>query len=411
MPQLEKSRKIYPATATQLCQMLFQPIRNAVKDCKHLIFAPDGDLNLLPFQILPLDETGTHLLMDEYTISYLGVGRDILRSKIQSTRNAIAFSKAKPIAPLVIADPDFDFGVELATDINDIPDNNDFVKNFIASEASPTAELVKVLGDRLSRTLGTRFLGESVAKKLQNARLYMQAEALETCLTSSQCPIIMLIATHGLFLPDSQQPPNLKRNLLGLERFSQVKVENPMMRSGLALAGANTWLSGGTLPKKAGKGFVFAHDIASLDLWANELTVLSACDTARGDIKIGEGVFGLRRAFAVAGTKTLVMSLWKVPDKVTALLMDRFFHNLQSGMNRANALQEAQVYIRKITVGQLRKLALGIEVLKELLEVKELSTDSQIDCQEEDTPFEHPFYWGAWICQGDTKPLILELLN
>ncbi|MBD2603878.1 CHAT domain-containing protein [Scytonema hofmannii FACHB-248] len=400
-----------PTTATQLCEMLFQPIRNAVKDCKHLILAPDGDLNLLPFQILPLDKTGTHLLMDEYTISYLGVGRDILRSKIQLTRNAIAFSKAEPIAPLVIADPDFDFGVDLATDIDYIPDNNDFVKTFIASEASPTGELLKVLGDRLSRTLGTRFLGESVAKKLQNARLYMQAEALETRLTSSQCPIIMLIATHGLFLPDSQQPPTLKRNLLGLERFSQVKVENPMMRSGLALAGANTWLFGGTLPKKAGKGFVFAQDIASLDLWANELTVLSACDTARGDIKIGEGVFGLRRAFAVAGTKTLVMSLWKVPDKVTALLMERFFDNLRSGMNRAKALQDAQCNIRKITVAKLRKSALGIEVLKELLSVKELSTDSKIDCQEEDTPFEHPFYWGAWICQGDTKPLVLEVLN
>jgi tetratricopeptide (TPR) repeat protein len=407
-----------PATATQLCEMLFQPIRNAVKDCKHLIFAPDGDLNLLPFQILPLDETGTHLLMDEYTISYLGVGRDILRSKIQSTRNAIsesltlrvkAFSKAEPIAPLVIADPDFDFGVDLATHINDIPDNNDFVKTFIASEASPTTELLKVLGDRLSRTLGTKFLGESVAKKLQNARLYMQAEALSTCLTSSRCPSIMLIATHGLFLPDSQQPPTLKRNLLGLERFSQVKVENPMMRSGLALAGANTWLSGGTLPKKAGKGFVFAQDIASLDLWANELTVLSACDTARGDIKIGEGVFGLRRAFAVAGTKTLVMSLWKVPDKVTALLMDRFFDNLQSRINRANALQDAQLYIRNITAAKLRKSALGIEVLKELLSVKELSADTKIDCQEEDTPFQHPFYWGAWICQGDTEPLVLEV--
>jgi CHAT domain-containing protein len=62
------------------------------------------------------------------------------------------------------------------------------------------------------------------------------------------------------------------------------------------------------LPQAAGKGFVFAQDIASLDLWANELTVLSACDTARGDIKIGEGVFGLRRAFAVAGAKTLVMA-------------------------------------------------------------------------------------------------------
>jgi hypothetical protein len=287
--------KPYDSTAAiQLSQLLFEPIYDWVKDCKHLIIAPDGNLNLVPFQILPLDSTGTRLLMDEYTISYLSVGRDILRTKVQPLTGSIS-------APLII--------------------------------------------------------------------------------------------------------------LLSTEHLRTAKVENPMMRSGLALAGANTWLFGGTLPKKAGKGFVFAQDIASLDLWANELTVLSACDTARGDIKIGEGVFGLRRAFAVAGTKTLVMSLWKVPDKVTALLMERFFDNLQSGMNRGNALQNAQVYIRNITVTQLRKSALGIEVLKELLGVKELSADSKIDCQEEDTPFQHPFYWGAWICQGDTKPLVLEVLN
>ncbi|MHC5863318.1 CHAT domain-containing protein, partial [Nostoc sp.] len=255
----------------------------------------------------------------------------------------------------------------------------------------------------LLRAPGTRFLGEIVAKKLPDAKLYLGAEALETRLTSSKCPSIMLIATHGLFQSDSQaQPLTNRRNLLNMEGLRTTKVENPMLRSGLALAGANTWLAGGRLPQAAGKGFVFAQDIASLDLWANELTVLSACDTARGDIKIGEGVFGLRRAFAVAGAKTLVMSLWSVPDKVTALLMERFFDNLQSGMSRSGALHSAQNYIRRITVKQLRESALGLEVLKELLAVKELSVNTRIDCQEKDTPLEHPFYWGAWICQGNT---------
>lgn len=130
------------------------------------------------------------------------------------------------------------------------------------------------------------------------------------------------------------------------------------------------------------------------------LSVLSACDTARGDIKIGEGVFGLRRAFAVAGTKTLVMSLWKVPDKATSLLMERFFDNLQYGISYIEALQDAQNYTRKITVNELRQSALGIEVLKELLKVNEFLPENRLDCQEEDTPLEHPFYWGAWICQG-----------
>ncbi len=213
----------------------------------------------------------------------------------------------------------------------------------------------------------------------------------------------MLIATHGLFQSDSEpQLVTKKHNLLSIEHWGKTKVENPMLRSGLALAGANTWLFGGKLPKDAGKGFVFAQDIASLDLSANELTVLSACDTARGDIQIGEGVFGLRRAFAVAGSKTLVMSLWSVPDQATALLMERFFDNLQSGIERADALHSAQNYIRNITVKELRRSALGLEVLKTLLDVRELTIDSKINCQEDDRPLQHPFYWGAWICQGET---------
>ncbi len=377
-----------PTAAIELSKALFHPIRELVRSCKHLIFAPDGDLNLVPLQILPFDRTVTKLLMDEYTISYLSVGRDVLRSQAQPTRTANV--------PLVIADPDFDLASDQTSIIRD-----------------RKAEFVNTLGSvHLSRAPGTRFLGESVAQKLKNARLYLDSEAISTRLTTNPCPSIMLIATHGLFLPDSQQQsPALEHNLLSGERFSTVKVENPMMRSGLAFAGANTWLSGATLPTPVGKGFVFAQDIASLDLWANELTVLSACDTARGDIKIGEGVFGLRRAFAVAGTKTLVMSLWKVPDKATALLMKHFFDNLQSGMGRADALQNAQAYIRKITVNQLRQSALGIEVLKELLGVRELSASSKIDCQEKDTPLEHPFYWGAWICQGDTNSVITAILK
>jgi len=354
-----------PTPAIQLSQALFHPIRDLVKECKHLIIAPDGNLNLVPFQILPWGTTESHLLMDEYTISYLSVGREILRSKIQPPTGSSS-------VPLIIADPDFDLTAD--------PDSNKIplpIKPFFP-------------------TPGTRLLGESVAKKLPDAKLYLGAEALSSRLMGSECPRIMLIATHGLFQTDAEPQPVTQ---ISMKHLRKTRVENPMLRSGLALAGANTWLSGGELPKDAGTGFVFAQDIASLDLWANELTVLCACDTARGDIQIGEGVFGLRRAFAVAGSKTLVMSLWAVPDKATALLMERFFDNLQFGMDRVEALHSAQNYIRNITVKELRQSTLGWEVLKTLLDVIELSVDSKINCQEDDTPLEHPFYWGAWICQ------------
>ncbi|MBD2491600.1 tetratricopeptide repeat protein [Aulosira sp. FACHB-615] len=380
----------YDSTAAiQLSQLLFAPIREFIKNSRHLIIAPDGNLNLVPFQILPINSTGTRLLMDEYTISYLSVGREILHSKVPKPKHSIS-------APLIIADPDFDLTAESATQI---------------ASKSETQIKPPIPETTFRRAVGTRFLGESVAKKLLDAKLYLGAEALESRLINSECPNIMLIATHGLFLSDSElQRRDRQRTFLSIERLRTTKTENPMMRSGLALAGANTWLCGGTLPSDAGKGFVFAQDIAGLDLWDNQLTVLCACDTARGDIKIGEGVFGLRRAFAVAGSQTLVMSLWPVPDRVTAFLMESFFDHLQSGVGRAEALHQTQNYIRTITVKELQQSALGVEALKEILQVNELSPNTQIDCQEKDTPLQHPFYWGAWICQGNTEPLTIKAI-
>ena len=97
--------------------------------------------------------------------------------------------------------------------------------------------------------------------------------------------------------------------------------------------------------------------------------VLSACDTGLGDIRNGEGVFGLRRAFTTAGSKTLIMSLWKVPDTHTRELMVAFYENLlHRRLGRAEALRQAQLTLRR---------------------------------QYPD----HPFFWGAFICQGDSRPL------
>jgi CHAT domain-containing protein len=361
-PQLQ-IKQYNPAAAVELSQIILSPILDILPDCDQIIFAPDGNLNLVPLQILPVCPSDRSFLMDKYTVTYLGVGRDIIHSQHQPTTIGDT--------PIIIADPDFDLGMA----------NN----NLPSSQNPAKQELLETLDIKLHiKTLppahGTRLLGASVAKKLKNARLYTGEKALATCLTNSKCPSILLIATHGLFIPDSRQ-------------------SNPMMGSAVAFAGANTALLGGNLPKQAGNGFIFAQDIAGLDLRANELTVLSACDTARGDIKIGEGVFGLRRAFASSGTKILIMSLWEVPGRATALLMEQFFEHYQNGVAAVEALQNAQNYIRDITVEELRKSDLGVEIIKELLRVRELPT--QIDGNETSKPLEHPFYWGAWICQGE----------
>ena len=107
--------------------------------------------------------------------------------------------------------------------------------------------------------------------------------------------------------------------------------------------------------------------MSGLDLLATELVVLSACETGLGQVQVGEGVFGLRRAFALAGAKTLMMSLWKVPDHETQQLMEYFYQGILKGRHRADALREAQ------------------------LELK--------------AAYPHPRYWGAFVCQGDPGPL------
>ncbi len=210
---------------------------------------------------------------------------------------------------------------------------------------------------------------------------WLDATALEGRLkTACRSPRILHLATHGFFLPDQERDLNREGRGLGfdfgdfsgardgLARFSGPLMENPMLRSGLALAGANTWLKAGNPPEEAEDGLLTAEDVTGLDLLATELVVLSACETGLGQVHVGEGVFGLRRAFVLAGAKTLVMSLWKVPDEPTRELMEHFYGRLLAGEGRAEALRQAQLALK--------------------------------------AKYPEPFYWGAFICQGDPSPLV-----
>src|SRR5262249_8186522 len=144
-------------------------------------------------------------------------------------------------------------------------------------------------------------------------------------------------------------------------------MENPMLRSGLGLAGANTWLVAGRLPPEAEDGLLTAEDVTGLDLLATELVVLSACETGLGQVHVGEGVFGLRRAFVLAGAKTLGVRLWEIPHEPNRELMEEFYRRLLAGDARTEALRQAQLALRG--------------------------------------KYPAPYYWGAFICQGDPSPL------
>jgi CHAT domain-containing protein len=186
-------------------------------------------------------------------------------------------------------------------------------------------------------------------------------------------------------------------------------MENPMLRSGLALAGANTWLARQPLPAEAEDGLLTAEDALGLNLLDTELVVLSAWETGLGDVRVGEGVFGLRRAFVLAGTKTLVMSLWKVPDIATAILMERFYDNLLTRtLPRDESLREAQEYVRTIMIGDMRPQRLTTAARERLAKGNdEMGRELERLAQQPDDhrPFSHTYFWGAFICQGDPSPL------
>jgi CHAT domain-containing protein len=132
-----------------------------------------------------------------------------------------------------------------------------------------------------------------------------------------------------------------------IDNLVEQSLENPLLRSGLALAGANTWFRKGLLPKEAEDGILNGLDVLSLNLLGTNLIVLSACDTGLGEPAIGEGIFGLRRSFLLAGAESLVMSLWNVPTEYTKEMMKVFYDLLSIGKSRSEAVREAQLEVRE----------------------------------------------------------------
>lgn len=351
------------AVGQSLWMALFAPLLPAIGTNRRLFLAPDGDLSRLPFEILPL--TDDRRLIDDYQISYLNVGRDVLHFGTKPDGHSSS--------PVVVADPDFD----LVLTPNPLPkkvveERHDSPRMATRGEMKeeqvlmgPQSNVLCTAGVHFKRLPGTHTEGQQIADELGVMPLMTEA-ALEASLKAVPSPRILHIATHGFFLPDQERD---KPGTAGTGTWGRLShgLENPLLRSGLALAGANTWLKHGDLPPDAEDGILTAEDVSGLELHNTELVVLSACETGLGEVQVGEGVFGLRRAFILAGAKTLVMSLWKVPDQQTQALMADFYRRILVGEPRAEALRQAQLALK--------------------------------------AKYPDPLYWGAFICQGEPGPL------
>jgi len=248
-------------------------------------------------------------------------------------------TKASPSPPIFLGNPDFNCTSGTPADIP------------VAAVPLPAGSRA-ALGEELRKLhfapLPATLLEITEARTLLggNGNIFSDCAA-DKAVLRNKAPRLLHLATHGFFLPDETEG----RNTASLA----------MRRSGLALAGANAQAD-----KEA--SLLMAEEVLGVNLDGTDLVVLSACQTGLGEVRSGEGVYGLRRAFAQAGAAAQIMSLWYVPDKETQELMQAFYRALRQGVRPGEALREAAVAQKTIVTGRYG--------------------------------FAHPFYWGAFVYLG-----------
>jgi CHAT domain-containing protein len=266
--------------ARAIYDLLLQPVAASIAGVTRLLVSPDGELNRVPFEALA-DERGGYLVQ-RYSISYLTSGRDLLRMQVPRGASGPA---------VIVADPLFG--------------------------ESPAGSPRRTYFAPLAATAEE---GRAIAALFPRASLVTGGLATKAALLKVQAPRILHIASHGFFQDASSESGS-----------------NPLLRSGLALAGANLSRDG------ANAGLMTALEASSLNLWGTKLVTLSACDTGLGEVRNGEGVYGLRRAFLLAGSETQVMSLWPVSDAVSRETMVDYYTALGRGVGRGDALRQAKL--------------------------------------------------------------------
>ena len=189
-----------------------------------------------------------------------------------------------------------------------------------------------------------------ISKRLQSSRIsvkeYVYDQATESNIKTLISPDILHIATHGFFLSDIKFSNLNDTRYVGIE-MQQIK-ENPLLRSGLLFAGASNAFNESINQNISSEdGILTAYEAMNLNLDETQLVVLSACETGLGVTSNGEGVYGLQRAFQIAGAKSVMMSLWTVSDEATQKMMVYFYDQWLNGKPLKQAFLKAQLLLRE----------------------------------------------------------------
>jgi CHAT domain-containing protein len=369
------------AAAAELSRRVWQPLQQHLAGAHTVLLAPDGPLCGLAFAALPGPKANTYLI-EEVALGHVSSGRHLLelaadddgpRGQGLLAVGGLVYGDAKPPPPGAAAKKGYGY----------LPGT-------------------RLEAERLGRLFRQQFPGAEAPLLLTGADV--DADALTSQLPPTRAaarPRYLHLATHGFFEPPSAEAIKLRwpaeEQLLpfGLAKEYRTYTRNPLLLCGLVLAGAN-------LDRE--KGILRAEEVAGLDLRGCELAVLSACETALGKVADTEGVQGLQRAFHAAGARSLVVSLWKVHDAATSVLMEEFYANLwQKKLPRLEALRQAQLTV-------LRNPARVQQRQRELAKLGVRGPeDEPAPLPQGGAPAaarSHPALWAAFILSGDTAPVV-----
>ncbi|MGO9229409.1 MAG: CHAT domain-containing protein [Bryobacteraceae bacterium] len=333
-----QSEDSYRRTATRLRLTIWDPLEPYWRGAKRLFIVPDGALHTVNFAALPVGPG--YQVESGPLIHYLLAERDIAAATPPVTGSGM----------LMVANPAFDGRPALTSNVGRLRGEMAACGAYrnlhfdslpgTAREAWSVSDIWRESGGAESSLVGARALKSSFLEQAAGKR-------------------VLHLATHGFFLDACAQAtgPTVPR--------SGAAVDNPLLLSGLALVGANE-------SKRPDEGILTAEEIVSLNLDGLDWAVLSACDTGLGAIQAGEGVFGLRRAFQLAGARTVIMSLWQVDDTSTRLWMENLY---RTRFLRGAATSEA---VRSATLAVLAHRR-----------AEHLST--------------HPLYWAGFLAVGEWR--------
>ncbi len=315
---------IQHATEKSLYDLVWQPLENTLSGVKTIYFSPSGLLHRINLAAVPTSETEN--LGDRFQFVELGSTRHLVVTGAQN------FIKSYNTDALLLG------GIQYALDTSAIGTTHVDLQNGMAANRSvlsfESADST-FRGGTWTYLPSTEKEINSIVPILSSAGLKPTArsgvwateEFFKSIGSGQASPRILHIATHGYFFPDPHETTKGSASCLGAEPVFKLS-DHPMIRSGLILAGANqAWKTGKPFKPGMEDGILTAYEISQMDLSNTELVVLSACETGLGDIQGNEGVYGLQRAFKIAGAKYLIMSLWQVPDFQTQELMTAFYTN------------------------------------------------------------------------------------